>query len=172
MFAVTVVKLLFAVTSTPSAFAAFAATVYLVLFASGAAGVHLAPSADVLPSTALPLASVTVTEVTLPLVASTASAPSVSTDFAPSAGVMATAAGGAAPLFLPPPPTGSADMPPPVSLGSALPPDEHAVSNASGTTSSPAASLAAPVRDAPVMRGTRSLPYRLRRPAANRMRCF
>lgn len=55
-------------------------------------GVQEAPSPVIFPAIAVPLASLTWTSVSLPSVAPTLRAPLVSTDFAPSFGVMETTA--------------------------------------------------------------------------------
>ncbi len=55
-------------------------------------GVQVAPSLDIAPSTALPLAFLTTTSVSLPWAAVTFSSPLVSTDVAPSRGAMVTRA--------------------------------------------------------------------------------
>ncbi len=52
----------------------------------------MAPSLDIAPSTALPLAFLTTTSVSLPLAAVTFSSPLVSTALAPSRGAMVTTA--------------------------------------------------------------------------------
>lgn len=78
--------------SRPSASLATAWTLYLVAEARWVEGVQVAPPPVIAPSTALPLPSLTVTSVSLPLAAETLRAPLVATPFVPFFGAMVTTA--------------------------------------------------------------------------------
>ncbi len=91
-FGVRVVKEESSADSRPSESLATACTVYLVDAARCVDGVQDAPPPVTVPATARPLASLTVTSVSLPLATSTLSAPLVSTPVAPDLGAMVTAA--------------------------------------------------------------------------------
>jgi len=123
----------------PAASLAIACTWYFVDAARCVAGVQPAPSAVIAPLTAVPLASLTTTSVSLPFAAVTFSAPLVSTPVAPLAGRMLTTASDCAlcaasaalplPSFLPEPafPAPESPLPPHAVTVSRRTPDSSAI---------------------------------------------